>query len=80
MTPHIETAINIYPAFTCDEDQMMKDIDEMLGEFITSVEYLGEDRALISLTTGEVVRMDELRKVRGILEALYNTACWTVED
>lgn len=77
----IETAINIYPAFTNDEEQIMRDVDDLLGRFVESVEHLNEDFTMVSLATGEIVMIDEIRRVRGILDALYHTPCWAkMED
>ena len=79
MNLQVEKITAIYPAFTPAEEGMMMHIDDLLGRF---VEGLGdpEDMTLVSQNTGEVISIDEIRRVRGVLDALYSTCVWKVEE
>jgi hypothetical protein len=79
MNVQIEKITAIYPAFSPAENGMMMEIDNQLGRFIKE---LGDpdDMVLVSQSTGEVISIDEIRRVRGVLDALYNTCVWRVEE
>lgn len=79
MNLQVEKITAIYPAFTPDENALMIEVDNLLGRF---VDALGdpEDMSLVSQSTAEVVSIDEIRRVRGILDALYTTCVWRVEE
>lgn len=82
MNLQIEKITAIYPAFSPAENSMMMKIDDLLGRF---VEELGdpdpdEDVMLVSQSTGEVISINEIRRVRGVLDALYRTCVWRVEE
>lgn len=79
MNLQVEKITAIYPAFSPAENGMMIEIDNLLGRFI---EGLGdpENMSLVSQSTGEVIFVDEIRRVRGVLDALYRTCVWRVEE
>jgi hypothetical protein len=79
MNLQVERITAIYPAFSTAENAFMAEVDNLLGRF---VEGLGDpdDMMLISQSTGEVVSIDEIRRVRGVLDALYRTCVWKVEE
>ena len=51
-------------------------VDDILGNIQT--EFLN-DTALISATTGEVILLDEVARVKGILFGLANNSYWDVQ-
>lgn len=79
MNLQVEKITVIYPAFSTAENAFMAEVDNLLGRF---VEGLGdpEDMMLVSQSTGEVISVDEIRRVRGVLDALYRTCVWKVEE
>ena len=79
MNLQIEKTITVWPAFSTAEDAFMIEVDNLLGRF---VEGLGDpkDMILVSQSTGEIISIDEIRRVRGILDALYHTCVWKVEE
>ena len=79
MNMQIEKITVVYPAFSTAENAFMVEVDNLLGRF---VDALGdpEDMTLVSQSTGEVISIDEIRRVRGVLDALYNACAWKVEE
>lgn len=79
MNLFIEKITAIYPAFSPAENALMAEVDDLLGRFINE---LGDpdDMVLVSQSTGEVISVDEIRRVRGVLDALYRTCVWKVEE
>lgn len=79
MNLQVEKITAIYPALSPAENALMAEVDDLLGRFI---EGLGdpEDMILVSQGTGEVISVDEIRRVRGVLDALYCTCVWRVEE
>lgn len=79
MNVQFEKITAIYPAFSSAENALMTEVDNLLGRF---VEELGDpdDMVLVSQYTGEVISVDEIRRVRGVLDALYHTCVWKVEE
>ena len=79
MNVQIEKITTIYSVFSLAENASMIEVDNLLGHF---VEKLGdpEDMMLMNQSTGEVISVDEIRRVRGILNALYRTCVWRVEE
>ena len=79
MNLQVEKITAIYPAFSPAENALMAEVDDLLGRFI---EGLGdpENMTLVSQSTGEVVFVDEIRRVRGVLDALYHACVWKVEE
>lgn len=79
MNLHVEKITAIYPAFSSAENALMIEVDNLLGQF---VKKLGnpDDMELVSQTTGEVISINEVCRARGILDALYHTVVWKVEE
>lgn len=79
MNVQIEKITAVYPAFSPAENAFMIEADNLLGRF---VDALGDpdDMTLVSQSTGEVISVDEIRRVRGVLDALYRTCVWRVEE
>lgn len=80
MNLQVEKITAIYPAFSPAENSMMMKIDNLLGRFIEELGDPDEDVMLVSQSTGEVISIDEIRRVRGVLDALYRTCVWKVEE
>ena len=79
MNLQVEKIVTICPAFSTAEDAFMIEVDNLLGRF---VEGLGDpkDMTLVSQSTGEVISINEIRRVRGILDGLSHTCVWKVEE
>lgn len=80
MNVQIEKITAIYPAFSPAENNMMMKIDDLLRRFVEELGDPDEDVALVSQSTGEVIFVDEIRRARGVLDALYRTCVWKVEE
>ena len=59
-------------------DEDIKSIDNVLNNLRTLYEWLDEHKVndIISYSTGEVINICELRRVRGILDGLANQPYW----
>ena len=79
MNLQVEKITTICPAFSTAEESFMIEVDNLLGRF---VEGLGDpkDMTLVSQSTGEVISIEEIRRVRGILDGLSHTCVWKVEE
>lgn len=79
MNVQIEKITAVYPVFSPAENALMTEVDNLLGRF---VKELGDpdEMVLVSQYTGEVISVDEIRRVRGVLDALYHTCVWSVEE
>lgn len=79
MNLQVEKITTVCPAFSTAEDAFMIEVDNLLGRF---VEGLGdpEDMTLVSQSTGEVISIEEIRRVRGILDGLSHTCVWKIEE
>ena len=79
MNLQVEKITAVYPAFSTAENALMIEVDNLLGRF---VDALGDpdDMTLVNQSTGEVISVDEIRRVRGVLDALYRTCVWRVEE
>ena len=79
MNLQVEKIVTICPAFSTAEEAFMIEVDNLLGRFD---EELGDpkDMTLVSQSTGEVISIEEIRRVRGILDGLSHTCVWKVEE
>ena len=79
MNVQFEKITTVYPAFFSAENALMSAVDDLLGRFINELSD-PDDMVLVSQSTGEVISVDEIRRVRGVLDALYHTCAWKVEE
>ena len=79
MNVQFEKITAVYPAFSPTKNALMMEVDNLLGRFI---EEMGDPKnmSMVSQSTGEVIFINEIRHVRGILDGLYHTCVWRVEE
>lgn len=72
----IETEIRtiLTVTLTDDETEILNDACEILGKLRR---MLGEDKTLMSLSTGEIIQTNELPYIRGILSGIADNVMWT---
>ena len=52
---------------------------ETVNFMLHALQSAGEGMRLVSVETGEVVDIDELARVRGIISAFIQNRCWEVQ-
>ena len=74
----ISTSTSSIPVNISMSDEDVKSIDHVLGNLRTLFNWLDDHgiNDIISDSTGEVINICELRRVRGILDGLANQPHW----
>ena len=72
MKMKIDTIVHIIPEKISSYENILEELGEMQ-------EIFGEGIELVNTETGEVITMEEISRVRGILTGLLNGLSWKVD-
>ena len=77
MTNYVDHNVTILtPIVTEQEDAALRTSMDVLGAIQSMFK---DDLILVSIETGEVVTIEELSRVRGVIDAFYRHQHWKVE-